>query len=157
MTTITDLKRRIRALLYVDNDPRVVAARRLVKAERANELAEAEKLIAGLRDVGIIRSRWPADTPQHVLDRCDLRWRGSTEHTTYRIHCWNDKAVWTSYPGGKWWDNGGEHYGSPWYEMISLTLDSGPHSIKPRVMIRLESDRRHRVTRKIMLDHLAKL
>jgi len=45
-------------------------------------------------------TRWPENTPQHILDFCKEYWRGTVESAYYRIHCWNDKAVWTSYPSG---------------------------------------------------------
>ena len=68
------------------------------------------------------KPRWPENTPKSVLDFCEKYWRGTTEMDSYRIHCWNDKAVWTSWPSGGYSTVGGWNPVSATFFMLSLCL-----------------------------------
>lgn len=111
--TLTQLKRERDTLLSyynVTSDPRVQAQIEIVRNERAPKVAELDKQIEAARKAQPEKKpRWPENTPKEVLELCERYWRGTTEYASFRIHCWNDKLVCTSYPSGGYSDNGGWH------------------------------------------------
>ena len=122
MSTLAELNIKLRDLRETRWEPRVRALQAHILDERAAEIKSVEAQIAALRSKRpAAPPRWPENTPANVLEVCRKYWDGTTEFTKYRIHAWNDKIVVTSYPGGKYFDNGGGHYGPPSYEAVSLT------------------------------------
>ena len=106
----------------VDNDSRVRRVRNEVIEERWPRIKELEKLIAEAREERPTKKpRWPENTPANVLAICNEYWQGTTESYTFRIHCWNDKAVCTSYPSGGYSDNGGWNPTAACFHFLSLT------------------------------------
>lgn len=103
-------QKRVRDLIdsiLKENAPKI----KILKAE----LAELESKVKEPKP------RWPSDTPEHILKFCSEYWRGTTEYGTYRIHCWNDKAVWTSYPSGGYSTAGGWNPTPATFYLLSLT------------------------------------
>lgn len=151
--TIVELKQELSILngtvLY---DKRVQAAVALVKAERAPRIKELEAKIEYLRSKRPEKApRWPANTPPEVLKQCERYWGGTTEYATFRIHCWNDLGIWTSYPSGGYTCNAGWQSTPSCYHLISRTkLDHG----KPDC---INSDRTGRQKPAELLAELEKL
>ena len=142
---------------FITFDPRVRAAMMLVREENAPKVAEIDARIKSLRDAKPApKPRFPVDAPQAVLDACDKFWRGTTEHATYRIHLWNNKAVWTSYPAGGYSNAGGWNPTPPSYRLISF---SETQYGKPKQLLDITPERNsgQRVTPKIMQAELDKL
>ena len=101
--TLSDYKDELRRLAehyYICCDPRVRAAIEVVCKENEPKVAELQRKIENLRIARKPVTRWPDFTPDNVKKVCEDYWSGTTEKHTYRIHLWNDKAVWTSYPAG---------------------------------------------------------
>lgn len=123
----------------IETSDAVVAARKSETAKRQVEIDACRKTIADI-DATLTEMkrkktpRWPVDIPTEVLQRCQFYWNGTTEHAVFRVHCWNTRAVWTSYPAGGYSDNGGWHRTSPHYDLLSMT-ENGSHSGKPRVLM----------------------
>lgn len=114
---------RLTAPWSVNTDPRVRAAIDAVLSERKPQIDALQKQIAELQAKRPAKkARWPENTPPAVLKACETYWRGTEAFRKFRIHMWNDQAVVTSYPGGKWYDNGGGHYGQARYELIPLVV-----------------------------------
>jgi hypothetical protein len=78
-----------------ENEPKVAALRAELEAVKE---AKPKK-----------KPRWPEDIPDHILKICKKYWEGTDESYKFRIHCWNDHFVWTSYASGGYSDNGGWH------------------------------------------------
>ena len=118
--TISDIKVALHHAKNAYNDPRVQDLVRQIVEERKSEIEALQKELEELRQKikGKNKPRWPEDTPEHVVEFCKDYWRGSTEYHTFRIHCWNDKAVWTSWPSGGYSDNGGWHPTSACFFLI---------------------------------------
>ena len=57
--------------------------------------------------------------------------------------------MWTSYPGGTWSDNGGQHYGAAHFDMISRTETE-------RGCAKCLGDAKSRISLKDMQDALPK-
>jgi hypothetical protein len=90
--------------------------------ERSPRIKELEKLIAEAREERPVKKpRWPAETPGKVIEACNEYWGGTEEYRTFRIHCWNDKLVCTSYPSGGYSDNGGWHPTSACFHFLNMT------------------------------------
>lgn len=122
MKGIRELKIEVDRLLRVDNDPRVRAAKELVRQERKPQVEALEKQIEELQDKRPEKKpRWPANTPEAVLKACAAYWSGTTEFATYRIHCWNEKGACTSYPSGGYSNNMGWNPTPACFHFISLT------------------------------------
>jgi len=154
--TLTELKHELDSLtshyaLTSHPDVLVVVERlRNKNAARVKELrAEIDKLQNERKPV----LRWPENTPGHILERCKAYWSGTTEYQSFRIHLWNDKAVWTSYPAGGYSTNGGWNPTPACYYCISL---SEVESSKPRQLKELGFERNSgkRVTPKMMQEFL---
>jgi len=67
------------------------------------------------------KPRWPEDTPKEVIAFCKDYWKGTTEYDSFRIHCWNEKAVWTSYPSGGYSTAGGWNPTPAGFHLLSFT------------------------------------
>ena len=122
--TLSDYKDELRRLTehyYICCDPRVRAAIEVVRKENEPKVAELQRKIENLRLARKLVTRWPDCTPDNVKKVCEDYWSGTTEKHTYRIHLWNDKAVWTSYPAGGYSTVGGFTPTPPAYELISRT------------------------------------
>ena len=65
------------------------------------------------------KPRWPADVPEDVFNLCEDYWKGAEEYAVYRIHCWNDKGVWTSYPARAWYCQGVRHQGKSTFYILN--------------------------------------
>ena len=119
---LRELKDQLTMLEWIDGDPKVNAARAIVRTERMPRINALKAKIAELQAKRPgPKPRWPENTPANVLAVCNLYWRGTTEFYTFRIHCWNDKFVCTSYPSGGYSDNGGWHPTSACFHFLSLT------------------------------------
>src|SRR6266481_8686883 len=124
---LTDLKHQLEELLRVEWHPDVVKAKEKVLAERQPKIDALKKQIEDLRSKQPKPSaRWTDKTPELVKFACRQYWAGTEEYLTYRIHCWNDKAVWTSYPSGGYSNNGGWQQTPPCYYLLSL-IDKEDH------------------------------
>ena len=133
MKTIQELKIELDRLLRVGNDPRVQAAKAMVQAERLPQVTALEAQINKLRDKRPEKKpRWPQDTPSNVLEVCKKYWNGTVEYATFRIHCWNDKLVCTSYPSGGYSTVGGWTPTPACFHFISLSEIDGFASRKPK-------------------------
>jgi hypothetical protein len=120
--TLSELKLDLELLKNVRTAPEVLEAARKVMDKRKPKIEALEKQIEELRSKRPAKSpRWPANTPANVLKAAEDRWRGSTEFHTFRIHMWNSKAFWTSYPSGGYSNNGGWNPTPASFELISLT------------------------------------
>jgi hypothetical protein len=138
---------------YLAMDIRVFKLISAIRKENAPEVARLKALL-GEKKVRAKAPRWPENTPQDVLDACALFWRGTTEFHSYRIHCWNDVAIWTSYPSGGYSDNGGYHRTPPCYSMIhrvGATSDRRSATISSSDLC---IGQKTRFTMKIMQQHL---
>jgi hypothetical protein len=124
-----------------ENKPKVESLREELKQVEANKKAP--------------KPRWPENTPKNVLDKANLYWGGSTERHTFRIHCWNDKAYWTSYPAGGFSTNGGWHKTQAHFFLISLVekREAGMLDYRGKQLMELKG----RVSDKTMQDELDKL
>ena len=123
--TIKDVKNDIRKLTdrtwIVLTDKRVSSLLKQIEKENAPKVkALEEELNALIPKKREPKPRWPENTPKSVLDFCEKYWRGTTEMDSYRIHCWNDKAVWTSWPSGGYSTVGGWNPVSATFFMLSL-------------------------------------
>ena len=131
-TTATDIKRRISELTDVYrflNEPRVAALIQTICAERKPELDKLKAQLAELQSKRKVAKRWPDDTPEAVMKVCQDYWIGTTEYQSFRIHMWNDKAVWTSYPSGGYSTVGGWSKTPRSYVLVSRTEREGAHRI----------------------------
>jgi hypothetical protein len=141
-------------------DKRVQAVIAEIRKEDAPRVAEIEAQLAAIHSGQKEYKRWPDNTPPDAFRVCERYWNGTTEFSTFRIHQWNDKAVWTSYPSGGYSTNGGWIPTPSCYYLLSLTEnDSGFSSGKPKILKELSFPRNsgRRVTKKIMQEELDKL
>lgn len=148
--TLKQLELELYELQNVDYHPKIIALKKIILAERQPEINKLKTEIERLKEIKNNipkKTRWPEDTPEEILKRCKSYWSGTVEYNEFRIHCWNDKAVWTSYPSGGYSSNGGWNPTPASFHLISLT-ELNHH--KPIRLIELEG----RVSNKKMLDLL---
>jgi len=123
--TIREVKGEISHLTdfyYLANDKRVRELINKIRSENADKIKNLEAELSALESKKPKpKLRWAEDTPEDVLSECKEHWRGTTEFATYRIHCWNDKIICTSYPSGGYSDNGGWHPTPATFYFISRT------------------------------------
>lgn len=123
--TISQLKEELSQLTdfwRICQSPEVQEAIKAVRQKNAPRVAELQAQIKALRNAKPgPKPRWPENTPKPVLEACERFWSGIEEFRTFRIHLWNDKAVWTSYPSGGYSTVGGRQLTPPSYHLISLT------------------------------------
>lgn len=122
-----------------ENKPRVEALRQELKQVEKNKKAP--------------KARWPDNTPKAVLDLAFQEFRGSTEFEKFRIHCWNDKAFWVSWPSGGYSVVGGWVPTPATFTMLSLNEKSQYNDKQPKKIKALEG----RVSMKTMQMELDKL
>ena len=111
------------------NDPDVILAlKNLREAElnaRRKYLFEFSAARRNINDFTLNRERykrWSKNTPLNIIQRCKNYWIGTRHLNTYRIHCWNDKGIITSFPGSYWTDEMfKQHYNKATVYCISLT------------------------------------
>lgn len=101
--------------------PRVMDLIARIREENQTRVLELKAELEAVKAGRKVKARWPENTPESILQFCKEYWSGSTEHNRFRIHCWNDRAVWTSYPAGVWSDNSGQHRGQAGFYLLSLT------------------------------------
>lgn len=123
--TIIQVTRELRALYdwrVLCADKRVQALLDTIRQENVGRIAELQAELKALeQNKPKPKPRWPETTPVSVLTECQAFWRGTEESRTYRIHCWNDKVICTSYPSGSYSDNGGRHPAQARFYYISRT------------------------------------
>lgn len=120
--SLRELSKELDSLYRVDSDPRVRAAQDLVRKERAPKIAELKEQMEALREKRPEpKPRWADNVPAKVIEFCKEYWSGTTEYSVFRIHCWNDKAVCTSYPAGGYSTNGGWNKTQATFYFLSLT------------------------------------
>ena len=121
--TIVELKQELTRLQGLPIfDERVAAAIALVRAERRPRINELKDQIERLRAKRPAKApRWPDNTPPEVITQCERYWGGTTELAVFRIHCWNDLGIWTSYPSGGYSCNAGWQSTPSCYHLISRT------------------------------------
>ena len=115
------------------NNQRVKYLIQKIKSENGPKLRELQAELEAVKGGRAKPTpRWPSDVPEAVFVICEDYWKGSEEHAVYRIHCWNDKAVWTSYPARAWYCQGVRNQGKASYYLLSLTEKnySKPYIIK---------------------------
>ncbi len=118
---LKDLKYKLESLERVDFAPEVIAAKRLVLEKRKPEIDRIKAEIEKLREKQPKKkARWPENIPNNVLKACENYWSGTEEFWKFRVHVWNDKAVWTSWGAGGYSTNGGYVKVSPCYFLIDL-------------------------------------
>lgn len=106
----------------ITRDPRVQEVINKIIKENAPRVEALKKELEEVRNgKPKPKPRWPENTPENVLAVCEKYWRGTEEFSMYRIHCWNDKYVWTSYPARAWYCQGVRHQGKATFDMLSLT------------------------------------
>jgi hypothetical protein len=121
--TLSQLKLELELLKNVRTAPEVVEAARKVLEVRKPQIEALEKEIESLRSQRPAKApRWPVNTPKNVMEAAEARWKGTTEFSTFRIHMWNSKAFWTSYPSGGYSNVGGWNPTPACFSLISLTI-----------------------------------
>jgi len=112
------------------------AVHKAILAERARRAPDIAKVQAAIDELEKckrpVAPRFPADLPGSVLTACDRYWKGTEEFYKYRVHLWNARAVWTSYPSGGYSTNGGWIKSPACYHLLSL-LENDSHG-KPKVL-----------------------
>lgn len=159
--TLTQLRDKLAQLRNVERDSRVVALTKTILDERRPQIENLQSEINARLAKNSSRKktpRWPENTPPSVLDHCKRYWQGSDEYHKFRIHLWNDKAIWTSWPKGGYSDNGGFHPAPATYFLISTTKsEQCLGNSRPKVLQERESTNDARVTKKAMQEALDKL
>lgn len=128
MRGINEIKRELETLelntpYSIISNKRVSELLLVLRKENADKVALLKKELAEASDSRKKdkKPRWPENTPQDILEFCKGHWRGTVESATFRIHCWNDKGVWTSYPAGGYSIVGGWVKTQATFFLISLT------------------------------------
>jgi hypothetical protein len=160
---IRDIEDKVNTIFKkINNDPRLVELKEKIRKEHDSELNKLYDKIKQLKENRPKKKpRWPENTPPHILTACSKYWNGTTEHAIFRIHLWNDKAVWTSYPAGGYSTNGGWNPTPAHYDLISLTEEGSGFGgrDKPKILKSLSFERcsGKRVTAAMMQEELDKL
>jgi hypothetical protein len=123
--TISQVKKELTPLTdwwYLCQDKRVRALVEQIKAENAPKIETLRKELEQLQNnKPKPKPRWPETTPPDVIKECQEYWKGTEQYWTFRIHCWNDKAICTSWPSGGYTDNGGWHPSPATFYFLSRT------------------------------------
>lgn len=113
---------RLTEYFWISRHQKVEDAIQAVRKENEPRVKELEAQIKALQDKRPKpKPRIPENTPQEVIDVCDKYWWGTEELHKYRIHCWNDKAVWTGWASGGYWTTGGFNKSPATFFLISRT------------------------------------
>jgi len=158
--TLTDLKQELNGLtdyyrLTLHPDVQAVISR--LRKENQPRVEELQRQIKDLQSQRKPVLRWPENTPDIILKICQAYWGGTEEYRTFRIHLWNAKAAWTSYPAGGYSTVGGWNPTPSAYFCVSLTERDGSSRLaKPKVLKQLGFERKSgkRVTPKMMQEFL---
>ncbi len=119
--SIKELKHDLFQLKNVWRHPAILELRDKILEENRPMIEKLEKEIILLQSKRPSKKpRFPENVPQNVLDVCNKYWSGTTEYDTFRIHVWNDKAVWTSWPSGGYYTNAGYNPAAACFFLISL-------------------------------------
>ena len=153
--TIKQLKYELERLEFsIRLHPKVLKAQEEVRKELQPKMDELKKQIEALRsERPKPKGRWPDNCPQEVIDAAKSYWKGTEQLHTFRIHCWNDKAYWTSWPSGGYWTVGGFVKSPATFFMISRT-QKDQYDNKKGVTL---SDKEGRVSLKEMQAALDKI
>ena len=120
--TLRELNRQLDMLYCLDTDQRVADVKKLVLNERQPKIEALKKQIEELREKRPEKKpRWPENVPANVLEVCKKYWSGTTAYDNFRIHCWNDKLVCTSYPSGGYSTVGGWTPTQACFYFLSMT------------------------------------
>lgn len=164
MRTIKQIKTEIEKLslhYHLCNDSRIAAILNQLKAENEPQLVVLRAELKTLQSNKKITPRWPENTPEDILKLCRDYWSGTTESYSFRIHQWNEKAVWTSYPSGGYSTVGGWTSTPPAFILISRTERESGNRIQGRPKqlkeIRFEFNSGKRCTNKMRIEALSKL
>jgi len=104
-------------------DPRVRKFISSIIEENQPRIKELEKeLEVCLASKKASKPRFPEGVPEEVFSACEKYWKGCEEYHIYRIHCWNNKAVWTSYPTHAWYCQGARYQAKATFYLLDLTL-----------------------------------
>lgn len=160
--TVSDVKSELERLtnpIWIGQSPKVLAAVAEFRRENREKVESLTKELEALRGERKPSKRWPDDTPEWVVTLCKLFWSGTTESHTFRIHEFNEKAIWTSYPVGGYSTVGGFTPTPPSYRMISRTETEQYGGKRPKLLKDITPERNSgkRVTPAIRLAELAKL
>lgn len=152
--TLSELKLELELLRSVRTAPEVIEAARKVMEKRKPLIEALEKQIEAMRSKRPEKApRIPANTPKNVLDAANEFWRGTTEFSTYRIHMWNSKAYWTSYPSGGYSTNGGWHFAPACFKLMSLTeVDRSMGRAEGKILAELTGRAPKHLLRAIMVE-----
>ena len=121
MKTLKQLNLELKNLKSVIFEKRIIKLMDDILLERKPQIESVEAEIESLRSKRPRQTpRWPENTPPNILAVCDTFWSGTTEWYKYRIHLWNSKAVWTSYPSGGYSNNMGWNPTPCCYELVNL-------------------------------------
>lgn len=141
--------------------PKVKAAISEVRKENEPKIKDLKEELAKLKEKKSPKKpRWPESTPQEIIDTCTHYWSGTTSLADFRIHEWDENAIWTSYPAGGYSTNGGWNPSPACYTLISRTERGGRLSpSKPRELAELSFERNSgkRVTPAMRLEKLKEL
>ena len=157
--TLSELNQKLKQLTdytYITFTPKVQAAINEVRKENAPLVAELERQIKALQSKRKPTTRWPDNVPENIMTICNDYWNGTVEYWKFRIHLWNDKAVWTSYPSGGYSTAGGWNPSPACYYMLSLTEKEYN---KPKQLKELSFEHKsgQRVMKTMMQEELDKL
>lgn len=153
--TIKEIKDEIRKLKdrnwILFTDKRIIALLKQIEKENEPKVKSLEEELKSItpkkREP---KPRWPENIPQPILDFCEKYWHGTTESYTFRIHCWNDKAVWTSWPSGGYSTQGG-------WNKVKATFFMLPLDKTPSISMRPILEKEGKVSQSEMQSELDKL
>jgi len=157
MRGVRDIKSEIDRLTnFIDiaQSPRVMALINQIRDENKEKvivLREELKQVEANKKAP--KPRWPVNTPKNILDLAVEEFKGTTEFHSFRIHCWNDKAFWVSWPSGGYSTTGGWHPTPATFTLISLIEKNRYHDTQGNHITSLQG----RVSEKTMQDELDKL
>jgi hypothetical protein len=155
--TVKAIRNRIRSLLYdFRSDPRIQELEKQIRTERQPEIDRLELALAAAEKQVKPKKRWPDDVPKEVMEHAEKYWRGTTSYSNFRIHHWNDKAIWTSYPSGGYSVVAGWTSTPPAYHLVSRVEFFG---VRPKCLKILSFDigSKKRVTSAMMVAELNQL
>lgn len=142
------------SVLYLSNLPRVQKVIEEIRKENAPKVQELREELEGVESFKKEpKLRWPIDTPPELLETSRLYWKGTTEFDKFRIHCWNEKAYWTSYPSGGYSVVGGWVPTPASFILVSRVETKQYDTTRGKTLKELKG----RVSMKTMLEELQKI
>jgi hypothetical protein len=154
--SVRDLRHQIQRLKWsVDRDERVLKVISIVKAEIAPKIKALEDQISAIVEKRPKpKPRWPENTPQNVIKKAEKEFEGSTQYHSFRIHCWNDKAFWVSWPSGGYYSLSGWHPTPATFILLSMTKEENKFGKSAPVRLKSVDGR---LSQKSMQEELDKL